>query len=44
MISGGSYTIFFSSIISKVLIVLTVLSLIGPYLGPFWKTLTQGEK
>ena len=44
MISGGSYTIFTASIISKILIVLTVLSLVGPYLGPFWKTLTQGEK
>ncbi|MCC6473452.1 MAG: tripartite tricarboxylate transporter permease [Burkholderiales bacterium] len=44
MISGGSYTIFYDSIISKVLIALTVLSLAGPYLGPFWKTLTQGEK
>ena len=44
MISGGSYAIFFSSIICKILIGLTVLSLTGPYLGPFWKTLTQGEK
>jgi putative tricarboxylic transport membrane protein len=44
MISGGSYAIFYASIISKILIVLTVVSLVGPYLGPFWKTLTQGEK
>jgi putative tricarboxylic transport membrane protein len=44
MISGGSYSIFFSSLISKILILLIVLSLAGPYLGPFWKTLTQGEK
>jgi len=44
MISGGSYAIFYASVISKILIVLTVLSLVGPYLGPFWKTLTQGEK
>ena len=44
MISGGSYSIFYSSAICKILIVLTLLSLIGPYLGPFWKTLTQGEK
>jgi len=44
MISGGSYAIFSASIISKILIVLTVLSLVGPYLGPFWKNLTQGEK
>lgn len=44
LISGGSYSIFYSSLISKTLIVLTVLSLVGPYLGSFWKTLTQGEK
>jgi putative tricarboxylic transport membrane protein len=44
LISGGSYSIFYSSIICKILILLTVLSLAGPYLGPFWKTLTQGEK
>jgi putative tricarboxylic transport membrane protein len=44
LISGGSYTIFYASVISKILIALTVLSLAGPYLGPFWKTLTQGEK
>lgn len=44
MISGGSYAIFFQSTISKVLIFFTVLSFVGPYLGPVWKTLTQGEK
>ena len=44
LVSGGSYSIFYSSVICKILIVLTVLSLIGPYLGPFWKTMTQGEK
>lgn len=44
LISGGSYTIFFSSVISKILVLLIILSLAGPYLGPFWKTLTQGEK
>lgn len=44
LISGGSYSIFYASVICKILIVLTVLSLVGPYLGPFWKTLTQGEK
>lgn len=44
MISGGSYSIFFGSVICKILILLTILSLVGPYLGPFWKTLTQGEK
>ncbi len=44
MISGGSYAIFYSSIISKILILLTLLSLAGPYLGPGWKKLTQGEK
>jgi putative tricarboxylic transport membrane protein len=44
MISGGSYAIFYSSVISKILIFLTLLSLVGPYLGPVWKKLTQGEK
>jgi putative tricarboxylic transport membrane protein len=44
LISGGSYSIFYASVICKVLILLTLLSLAGPYLGPFWKTLTQGEK
>jgi putative tricarboxylic transport membrane protein len=44
LISGGSYSIFYASVICKVLVLLTVLSLVGPYLGPFWKTLTQGEK
>jgi len=44
MISGGSYSIFYSSIISKILIFLTFLSLAGPSLGPVWKKLTQGEK
>ncbi|MBI4594195.1 MAG: tripartite tricarboxylate transporter permease, partial [Candidatus Rokubacteria bacterium] len=44
MISGGSYSIFFSSLISWVLIVLIVLSLAGPFLGPAWSKLTQGEK
>jgi putative tricarboxylic transport membrane protein len=44
MISGGSSSILYSSIISKILIFLTFLSLAGPYLGPVWKKLTQGEK
>jgi len=44
MISGGSYSIFYSSIISKILIFLTFLSLAGPYWGPIWKKLTQGGK
>jgi len=44
LISGGSYSIFYASVICKILILLTILSLAGPYLGPFWKTLTQGEK
>lgn len=44
MISGGSYTIFYGSVISKILIALTILSLLGPYLGSFWRTLTRGEK
>jgi putative tricarboxylic transport membrane protein len=44
LVSGGSYSIFYSSAICKALILLTLLSLVGPYLGPFWKILTQGEK
>ena len=44
MISGGSYSIFYSSIICKSLIFLTLLSLAGPYLRPLWKKLTRGEK
>lgn len=44
MISGGSYSVFYGSLISKILLLLIFLSLAGPYLGPFWKTLTQGEK
>ncbi len=44
MISGGTYSIFYSSTISKVLIFFTILSFVGPYLGSTWKTLTQGEK
>ena len=43
MISGGSYSIFASSLISKALIVLIILSLAGPFLGPAWQKLTQGE-
>jgi len=34
MISGGSYAIFFSSLISKLLVILTVLSLLSPYIMP----------
>jgi putative tricarboxylic transport membrane protein len=44
MISGGSYSVFYSSLICKIMLLLIFLSLAGPYLGPFWKTLTQGEK
>ncbi len=44
MISGGAYSIFFSSIISVVLIGLIILSLVAPFLAPAWKKLTQGEK
>ncbi|MFH1123658.1 MAG: tripartite tricarboxylate transporter permease [Pseudomonadota bacterium] len=44
MISGGSYSIFYSSTICKVLIFLTLLSLVGPYLSPAWKKLTRAEK
>ncbi|MDI6756370.1 MAG: tripartite tricarboxylate transporter permease [Thermodesulfobacteriota bacterium] len=44
MISGGSYSIFFSSTISKVLIILTILSFAAPYLGPAWGALIQKMK
>ena len=43
MISGVSSSIFASSLISKALIVLIILSLAGPFLGPAWRKLTQGE-
>ncbi len=36
-ISGGSYSIFFTSPVSKILIVLTILSLISPFIGPLLK-------
>jgi len=41
MISGGSYSIFLSSSISKILIILIILSLFGPHLGIFWKKLRK---
>ncbi len=44
MVSGGSYSVFVASTISKILVFLTLLSLAGPYLGPVWKKFTQGEK
>jgi putative tricarboxylic transport membrane protein len=44
VISGGSYSIFFSSTVAKVLMLLTILSLIGPYLGKAWRKLKEGEK
>jgi putative tricarboxylic transport membrane protein len=44
MLSGGSYAVFFSSAISWVLVGLIVLSLAGPFLGPAWRKLTQGER
>jgi multisubunit Na+/H+ antiporter MnhB subunit len=36
--------VFFSSAISWVLVGLIVLSLAGPFLGPAWRKLTQGER
>jgi len=44
MISGGSYGIFFSSFICKLLIFLTILSLVGPYLMPVWRRVYQAVK
>jgi putative tricarboxylic transport membrane protein len=44
VISDGSYSIFYSSTICKILIVLTFLSLVSPYLGPLWKKLNQGKQ
>jgi putative tricarboxylic transport membrane protein len=41
MISGGSYSIFYKSIICKILIFVTILSFVAPYLGTLWKTLKQ---
>jgi putative tricarboxylic transport membrane protein len=43
MVSGGSYSIFFSSIICKILVTLIIVSFAGPYLAPLWKRLT-GKK
>jgi len=44
MLSGGSYSIFFSSIICKILVILIILSFVGPYLAPLWKRLTGKMK
>ncbi|MBI5968260.1 MAG: tripartite tricarboxylate transporter permease [Deltaproteobacteria bacterium] len=44
LLSRGSYSIFFSSAISKFLIFLTILSLIIPYLGLLWEKMTRREK
>jgi putative tricarboxylic transport membrane protein len=41
MISGGSHSIFFSSIICKVLVFLIILSFAGPYLAPLWRRVTR---
>lgn len=41
MITGGSYAIFYHSIVCKILIVLTILSLIGPFLTPMYRRATQ---
>ncbi len=37
MIAGGSHSIFYSSVICKILIFLTILSLASPYLGSVWQ-------
>ncbi len=41
MISGGSYSIFYASIISKILIFFTILSFLAPFLGTLWKRLIK---
>ena len=44
LISGGSYSIFFSSMLCKILVLLIVVSLLGPYWGPAWKRLIRRAK
>lgn len=44
MLSGGSYGVFFSSIFCKILVLLIILSFVGPYLTPLWRRLTRGRK
>ncbi len=44
MVSGGSYSIFFSSVICKILVLLIILSFAGPYLGPLWRRFTGKRK
>ena len=44
IISRGHYSIFYASPICKILILLTFLSLAGPYLGPTWKKIKGGGK
>ncbi len=44
MVSGGSYSIFFSSVICKILVFLIILSFAGPYLVPLWRRLTRKKK
>ena len=41
MITGGSYHIFYTSIICKILIVLTILSLVGPFIKPTYRRAAQ---
>ncbi|MDP2908138.1 MAG: tripartite tricarboxylate transporter permease, partial [Nanoarchaeota archaeon] len=43
-ISGGSYSIFFGSPVSKILIILTILSLISPFIGPLLKRAYRSVK
>ena len=42
--TGGSYSIFFSSFICKILILLTLLSITSPYLGPLFKRVLRAIK
>jgi len=43
-IPGGSYPIFFTSPVSKILIVLTILSLISPFISPLLKRAYRSVK
>jgi putative tricarboxylic transport membrane protein len=43
-ISDGSYSIFFASSVSKLLVILTLLSLMSPYLSPLYRRVYQSIK
>jgi putative tricarboxylic transport membrane protein len=39
LVSGGKYSIFFGSVVAKVLVLLIIASIVGPHLGPAWRAL-----